>query len=87
MPTVKTVMRKTRLTGSCQEWFPVVRENLSAHGYQNITADEHALCLYADYDGNPACGCIFVTLVPSAVCNETNVNTVVTVNLGGTSLC
>lgn len=83
MSAVKTAVRKTRLAGSCQEWFPVIRENLSAHGYQNITADECALCLCADYGDNLAYGHIFVTLTQSAICNETNVNTVVTINLGG----
>lgn len=87
MATIKTVERSIRLAGPCQEWFPIIKESLHAHGCQNITADERLLCLCADYRENLACGHISVTITQSAICNETNVNTVATVNLGGASLC
>lgn len=78
MVICKTVERSVSLGGSCAAWFPLVRECLSARGFQNIRGDDSGLRLTADYDVSGVGGAVSVSLFPDASCGGTGVSVVVT---------
>lgn len=85
MAVLESVKRNARLGGSCQEWIPIVRENLSTQGFKNIQADMSYLCLTADYNDSGIMGMISICLSPSTSFTETNVSVVATASLSSTS--
>ncbi len=87
MSICKSVSRSLRVSGSCELWFPLVRECLCERGFQNIVANDSCRRLTADYGDSHAQGRITVSLAPSEFYNETEVNVIVTANLGGASFC
>ncbi len=78
MAVCKTVERSVSLGGSCAAWLPLVRECLSARGFQNIREDVSGLRLTADYDVSGIGGLVSVLLSPAASCGGTDVSVVVT---------
>lgn len=85
MAVLESVKRSARLAGSCQEWIPIVRENLSVQGFKNIQTDVSNLRLTADYIDSGIMGMISICLSQSTSFTGTNVSVVATASLGNTS--
>lgn len=44
------IVRSVRVSGSCDEWYPLVRESLVAHGYEVVVDDPASLRLCGKSD-------------------------------------
>lgn len=66
---------RVRVSGSCEEWFPVVVENLKKQGYVNISGDPLSFSASGDYPGG------HISIVLSPVGNEVEVVSSVTANV------
>ena len=69
------VVCSVRLSGSCEEWLPVVRDSLISRGYQGVAVDPAALRLSGECDG------FFQTVTLAPVGNETVAEVCVTSNV------